>query len=299
MMIVQALAPAKLNLFLHIIGRHQGGKHDGYHLLQSIFTLLDFGDTVTIETRRDGVIARTAGLAGVPAEKDLVMRAAHLLRQHTGGKLGCNIGVEKRIPIGGGLGGGSSDAATVLLVLNELWALKLANIELQKLGLALGADVPFFINGQSAFVEGIGEILTPMQVPPWWFVVLTPPETVSTPFIFSAPELTRDTISLKIADFSANALAKSCSNCRNDLQAVVLKAFPVVATYLAALKSASAKAVFAARMTGSGACVFAAFESEFDARDAFENLAPTYQGFVAKGMNDQPHRSVVGNTLVV
>ena len=283
-MTLRTLAPAKLNLFLHVVGR----RPDGYHLLQSVFTLLDFGDDITIESRADGAISRLHELTGVPADHDLAIRAAKLLRQHTHCALGCDIGIQKRIPMGGGLGGGSSDAAAVLLGLNALWGLNLPSIELQRLGLTLGADVPFFINGHSAFAEGVGEVLTKIDLPEWWYVVLTPPETVPTPLIFSAPELTRDTIPLKIADFSASQLA----NCHNDLQAVVLKAFPVVASYLSALDAASAKAVFGARMTGSGACVFAAFEFEHDARDAFNKLTPKYQGFVARGMNRHPLCSV-------
>ena len=283
-MTLLALAPAKLNLFLHIVGR----RPDGYHLLQSVFTLLDFGDNITIELRADGVISRLYELTGVPADHDLAIRAAKLLRQHTDCALGCDIGIEKRIPVGGGLGGGSSDAAAVLLGLNALWGLELPSTELRRIGLMLGADVPFFINGHSAFAEGVGEVLTNIDLPAWWYVVLTPPETVPTPLIFSAPELTRDTIPLKIADFSASQLV----NCRNDLQAVVLKAFPVVASYLSALDAVSAKAVFGARMTGSGACVFAAFELEHDARDAFNKLTPKYQGFVARGMNRHPLCSV-------
>jgi len=294
-MILRVLAPAKLNLFLHIIGR----RADGYHLLQSVFTLLDFGDSLIIESRSDGVIVRTNELAGVPAETDLVVRAANLLQQHadglsgcnTGREMGCNIHVEKRIPMGGGLGGGSSDAAAVLLGLNKLWGLSLAATELQQLGRRLGADVPFFVNGHSAFAEGTGEILTNIMLPEWWFIVLTPPEVVPTPLIFSAPELTRDTIPLKIADFSASGFA-NLINCRNDLQPVVLKAFPVVASYLSALQAVSTKAVFGARMTGSGACVFAAFEFERDAHDALNKLTPEYQGFVACGMNRHPSCSV-------
>ncbi len=289
---IETLAPAKLNLFLHVIGRQIGGEHDGYHLLQSIFTLLNFGDTIDLEVRADAAISRTSTLAGVPSEKDLVVRAAKLLQAHTGCSLGCNISVEKRIPMGGGLGGGSSDAATVLRGLNRLWNLNLPPKELQRLGLSLGADVPFFINGQNAFSEGVGEVLTPIAVPNWWYLVLTPPESVPTPAIFSSPELTRDSISLKIADFSAVvdkfAFAESLRQCRNDLQPVVLKAFPVVAAHLTALQAVSAKSVFGARMTGSGACVFAAFEFERDAHDAFQHLMPEYRGFVAQGMNCHP-----------
>jgi 4-diphosphocytidyl-2-C-methyl-D-erythritol kinase len=279
-MTMTLLAPAKLNLFLHVIGR----RADGYHLLQSVFTMLDFGDTVIVEGRNDGVIRRTTMLDGVAEDDDLVVRAATLLQRETGVRLGCDIAVEKRIPMGGGLGGGSSDAAAVLLALNKLWGIRLSGDALQALGLRLGADVPFFLFGQSAFAEGIGERLQAVDLPRWWYVVLTPPQGVPTQAVFTSGELTRNTIPIKIADFSADGLAGT----RNDLQPVVLKAFPVVARHLNALANASTKSVFGARMTGSGACVFAAFENEADARDAFDGLRPEYQGFVAQGLETRP-----------
>ncbi len=282
--VFSALAPAKLNLFLHVVGR----RADGYHLLQSAFALIDHADRLEFATREDGQILRLSSLAGVDPESDLVVRAARLLKGESGSCRGCEISVAKRIPMGGGLGGGSSDAATTLMALNEAWDLGISHARLSELGLSLGADVPFFLFGHNAFAEGIGERLTAVPLPAWWYLVLTPPVSVPTPLVFASPELTRDTIPLKIADFSAMRLA----DCRNDLQPVVLKAFPEVARYFAALRSASAKSVFGARMTGSGASVFAAFESATDARDAFDELSPEYQGFIARGLDRHPWQSV-------
>jgi len=275
-----ALAPAKLNLFLHVLGR----RDDGYHSLQSAFVLLDFGDALSFTLRTDGEIRRMTDLAGVDEQDDLVVRAARRLQSASGTILGADISLYKRIPMGGGLGGGSSDAASTLMALNQLWGLKLPRTELQKIGVALGADVPFFIFGRSAWAEGIGEQLAAIDVPAWWYAVICPPVVVPTPLVFQHPALTRNTISRKIADFSATSLV----GMRNDLQAVVLKQFPVVAASLSALQAASQKSVFGARMTGSGACVFAAFESEQDARDALEQLQPKYPGFVAQGLLKHP-----------
>lgn len=273
-------APAKINLFLHIVGR----RADGYHLLQSVFGLLNFGDTLHFSRREDGAIRRTTATAGVAEADDLVLRAANLLQAVTGTAFGTDVSIEKRIPIGGGLGGGSSDAASTLMALNRLWGLNLPPERLRELGLSLGADVPFFVLGRNAWAEGVGDILQPVEIPAWWYLVLTPNMHVSTPFVFSQPELTRNTIPRKIADFSAAALADT----RNDLQPVVMKAFPVVAASMKALESVAKRSVFGARMTGSGACVFAAFESERDARDAFQELQPEYKGFVAQGMDRHP-----------
>jgi 4-diphosphocytidyl-2-C-methyl-D-erythritol kinase len=278
------LAPAKINLFLHVIGR----RADGYHLLQSIFTLVNFGDTLSFKLRPDGEIRRVTEFAGVAEADDLCVRAARLLQAETSMTLGCDISLEKRTPMGGGLGGGSSDAATTLLALNQLWETHLSKTDLQRIGLRLGADVPFFIFGQSAFAEGVGEVLTPVDVPPWWYVVLTPKVAVPTPSIFASPELTRDSIPLKIADFSASGIAERLGGCRNDLQPVVLKAFPEVLRGYTALADVAKKSIFGARMTGSGACVFAAFVSEADARQTFEQLSPKYSGFVAQGLHRHP-----------
>jgi 4-diphosphocytidyl-2-C-methyl-D-erythritol kinase len=279
--IVKVFAPAKLNLFLHVIGR----RPDGYHLLQSVFTLVDYGDHLEINVRDDGHIRRRNVIAGVPAENDLAIRAAVALKAAAGSQLGADISMQKRTPMGAGLGGGSSDAASVLIALNQSWKLGLPDAQLKKIGLSLGADVPFFIQGRSAFVEGIGELQTPVVVPPWWYVVVTPKVHVPTPFVFTHPDLTRTTPTVKIEDFSATGLA----NYRNDLQPVVLKAFPEVASGLALLSAASQKSLFGARMTGSGASLFAAFESESDAREAFQKLSPKITGFVARGLEKHPH----------
>ena len=279
------IAPAKLNLFLHVVGR----RADGYHMLQSVFVLLDIGDTLHFATRNDGVIQRLSHLPGVKPEDDLVVRAAQLLKQEAGNAsrqpgLGVDITVEKKLPMGGGLGGGSSDAASTILVLNRLWGLDFPVRRLRAIGLELGADVPFFIFGRNAFAEGIGENLFPVELPAWWYVVLTPPVQVSTAAVFTHPELTRDSFPIKMLDFSANGIG----NLRNDLQPVVLKSFPEVSRSFEALQAVSQKSVFGVRMTGSGACVFAAFEVEQDAREAFQLLQPEYGGFVAQGLSRHP-----------
>ncbi len=279
--------PAKLNLFLHVTGR----RPDGYHELESLFTLIDFGDTVEIEATCDAQITRENDVTGVPAESDLAVRAAHALKDvamrinPANATLGARLRVVKRTPMGAGLGGGSSDAAGVLLALNAAWALNLPRAPLAEIGLSLGADVPFFVGGQTAFASGVGEKLVPVAIPRWWYVVVTPAVHVPTPFVFKHPNLTRNTPSLKIADFSAAILA----SCKNDLQAVVLKEFPDVAAALAALSVVSKKSLFGARMTGSGASVFAAFDTENDAQEAFNQLPPGITGFVAQGMDLHPY----------
>ena len=214
-------APAKLNLFLHVVGR----RADGYHLLQSVFRLIDRADTVHLELRDDGRIVRERDLPGVAEDNDLTVRAARLLQTYAPEGAGVNIRLEKILPMGGGLGGGSSDAATVLLALNRLWQINLSREDLQTLALQLGADVPVFVFGQTAFAEGVGEVLCPLSVPPAWYVVLMPPVQVPTAAIFAAPELTRNTPALKIARFSAGMG-------RNDLQPVVVSRYPEVARYL-------------------------------------------------------------------
>jgi len=265
-------APAKLNLFLHVVGR----RADGYHLLQSVFRLIDRADTVHLELRDDGRVVREGDLPGVPEDLDLAVRAARLLQAHAPAGAGVNIRIDKILPLGGGLGGGSSDAATVLLALNHLWQVNLPRETLQTLALELGADVPVFVFGQTAFAEGVGEILQPVAVPPAWYVVLTPPVQVPTAAIFAAPELTRDTPALKIAPFSAGAG-------RNDLQPVVVRRYPEVARHLEWLGRFGE-----ARMTGSGACVFASFETEDAAQDVLRQLPETMRGFVAQGLDRHP-----------
>jgi 4-diphosphocytidyl-2-C-methyl-D-erythritol kinase len=277
-------APAKLNLFLHVTGR----RADGYHTLQSLFTLIDFGDEIEIDVTEGGDITRRNDVPGVLPSADLTIRAALALQAASGSKHGAAIKVVKRVPMGAGLGGGSSDAATVLLALNQLWQLDWPREKLASLGLTLGADVPFFVNAVksgSALAEGVGEVLTPVALPRWWYVVVAPSVHVPTPFVFGQPDLTRNTPAVKIADFSAAVLA----GLKNDLQAVVLKGFPEVAARLAELSAVSTKSLFGARMTGSGACVFAAFANESDAKDAFQQLPPGITGFVARGLDLHPN----------
>lgn len=270
-------APAKINLFLHIVGR----RPDGYHLLQSVFRLLDFGDTVHIGLRDDGQIIRTQEIVGVPAEQDLCVRAAQLLQTHTGCTLGANLWVEKRTPMGGGLGGGSSDAATVLMVLNDLWQLKLSKETLMSLGLRLGADVPFFLCGTNAWVEGIGEIIQPISLTPSYYVVLTPQIHVATGEIFSAKELTRNTNPTTIAAFQTNEFW-------NDLEPVVCQ------RYLAVQSTLDWLGQFAkARMSGSGASVFIEVENKDYAEQVLASAPSQIEGvklsgFVAKGLDDHP-----------
>lgn len=265
-------APAKLNLFLHVVGR----RPDGYHLLQTLFRFLDVGDVLRIAVRRDGAIRRLDPLPGVPVEADLCQRAARLLQAHTGCRLGADIGLDKRLPMGGGLGGGSSDAATVLLALNRLWALDLPREELQGLGLRLGADVPVFVFGRTAFAEGVGERLQAVALPPSSYVVLIPPVHVATATIFSHPGLTRDTPEMKIPP-----LSEGCGH--NDLEPVAVAAYPVIGEYLRWLAGFGD-----ARMTGSGACVFAAFPSRAQAEAVFAQRPAGMQGFVADGLDVHP-----------
>ena len=263
-------APAKLNLFLHVTGR----RADGYHLLESLFVALDYGDTVTLTCRDDGEIRRTTEFPGVPPEADLVVRAARALQRATGSGLGVDIAVDKRIPAGGGLGGGSSDAASVLLGLNRLWQLGLSRETLMDIGLGLGADVPFFVFGQPALACGVGEKLTAVSLPPLWVAVIAPAVIVPTATIFSSPDLTRNTPSGKMSLFSEG-------HGRNDLQSVAIARFPEIAEALDFL----AKRTSTARMTGSGGCVFATFAFEAEATAALEGLSdalPAARGFVAR-----------------
>ena len=272
-------APAKLNLFLHVVGRRE----DGYHLLQSVFQLIDLQDTLHFDLRDDERIVRVTDLADVPEADDLVIRAAKLLKTAASSRgqsvCGVDIGLEKRIPMGGGLGGGSSDAATVLLALNHLWQLGMSRAELMHLGVQLGADVPFFLLGQNAFAEGIGEQLIAMMLPSAWYVVIHPGVAVPTPRVFGAAELTRNTKVVKIADFSASPLGFG----KNDLQAVVVNAFPAVAEALKWLSQHGE-----ARMTGSGACVFARFESESDAEVILKQLPAQWRGWTVRSLSDHP-----------
>lgn len=270
------LAPAKVNVFLHITGQ----RPDGYHTLQSAFQLLDFYDTVSLKPTNDNKIKRITQIDAVPENQDLCVRAALALQQASNCKQGVEIKLEKRIPMGGGLGGGSSDAATVLLALNQLWGLNLSRDALMKIGLSLGADVPFFIFGQNAWAEGIGEILTPLTLPTSYYVVLTPQIHVSTVKIFTHSRLTKDTKPLKIADFSNGA---NSSVFRNDLEKVVCEEFTAVASTLEWLNQYGQ-----ARMSGSGASVFVSVDSLAKANSIFAKKPTSIQGFIAKGLSQHP-----------
>lgn len=268
-------APAKLNLFLHVTGR----RPDGYHLLQTAFQLLDYCDDVFVDVTGDGAIRRLEGLEGVSAEHDLAVRAARLLQSASGCSLGADLRIHKRIPAGGGLGGGSSDAATVLVALDRLWGLDWPVERLAALGLRLGADVPVFVHGRSAWAEGVGERLVPIDLPPAWYLVVCPACAVSTEEIFSAPELTRDTPETTINGFLS-------AGGRNDCEPVVRQRYPAVA---AALDWAAARpGGGGARLTGTGGCVFAEFAAAAPAQAALEQLPAGWTGFVARGLAESP-----------
>ncbi|MBS0357386.1 MAG: 4-(cytidine 5'-diphospho)-2-C-methyl-D-erythritol kinase [Proteobacteria bacterium] len=274
---IRVAAPAKINLFLHIVGR----RPDGYHLLQTAFRMLDWGDEITLRRRDDGVILRTTEVPGVPPESDLVVRAAKALQAATGSTLGAEIGVSKQIPMGGGLGGGSSDAASVLLVLNRIWGCGLSRQRLQEIGLKLGADVPFFIFGETAFAEGVGEDLTPLSVPPAWYVMVAPSVFVPTSEIFSDPLLTRDSEILIMQAFATHTT-------RNDMQATACRKFPKVAEALDWLSQYGA-----ARMSGSGACIFAPFDTKEAAEQVLAKAPQGLKVWVAEGLDRHPLQSWV------
>lgn len=270
------LAPAKLNLFLHIVGR----RPDGYHLLQTVFQLLDFGDELGFSLRDDGQILLHSELPGVPVEQNLIVRAARLLQNHCPFPQGADITLAKHLPMGGGLGGGSSDAATTLLGLNRLWDLQLSIDKLAALGLQLGADVPVFVRGHSSWAEGVGEQCTPLELPERWFVVMTPNCSVNTAEIFNAEQLTRNTPAITIAAFSQGG---SQIATRNDCQPVVEQAYPAVKNLLAWLSTYAA-----CRMTGTGASVFADFPTRRQAEAVLAQKPADVSGFVAKGVNTSP-----------
>ncbi len=266
-------APAKVNLFLHVTGR----RADGYHTLESLLALIDLADTISLTRRDDGAIRRQGDVAGVPEESDLAVRAARALRAATGSRHGVDIVLDKRVPLGSGLGGGSSDAASVLLALNRLWDLALPRSELLRIAAGLGADVPFFVGGENALARGIGDVLSPVSLPACFVALVFPPVSVPTAEIFAASELTRATPSAKIDVFSVGYG-------RNDLEAVTASRFPAVAATIQALLHASPQA----RMTGSGACVFAAFPAERQAHDALARLPQTTRGCVARTLARHP-----------
>ena len=265
-------APAKLNLFLHVTGR----RPDGYHELQTLFQLVDLCDTVTISLRDDGVLERPVGAAGVAAEADLTLRAARALQQLTGARQGADLRVHKRIPQGGGLGGGSSDAATTLLALNELWGCGLSLDELAALALPLGADVPVFVRGLSAWAEGVGERLRPVSLPEAWYVIVYPGVGVSTREVFQSPELTRNSPLITIRAFFE-------SGGRNDCEPVVRARSPEVAAALEWLGREGT-----ARLTGTGSCIFLARGSAAEAERIAARVPDRWMSFVARGLDRSP-----------
>jgi 4-diphosphocytidyl-2-C-methyl-D-erythritol kinase len=275
---VRFFAPAKLNLFLHITGQ----RPDGFHNLETVFQLIDWCDELHIEPRNDGRICREpapsdAMLAALPDADDLTIRAATLLRDASGRKLGANIHVRKQIPAGGGLGGGSSDAATVLLALNKIWELNWSVDRLAAMALQLGSDVPVFVHGRNAFASGRGEVLEPLELPSRWFLVVYPPVAISTKEIFSAPELTRDTSPLRIRGLPQGGG-------RNDCEAVVRQRYGAVAEVLDWLQP------FSGRLTGTGSCVFTSFATQAEARSVQVGLPVRWVSKVAMGLPSSPWR---------
>lgn len=277
-------APAKLNLFLHVVGR----RPDGYHLLQTVFRLIDLVDTLRFSPRSDGVVRLVCDVPGLAAGDDLCVRAAKALKAETNYREGVDIHLDKRIPMGGGLGGGSSDAATTLQVLNRLWKLDLPDKVLARLGLALGADVPVFLGPGNAFAQGVGEKLEPLDLPLAWYVVLVPPVAVPTAGVFAAQELTRNTKTTTISSFSAGSGHYQSGFGRNDLEPVVCSRYPEVAQHLAWLSGQAN-----ARMSGSGACVFAEFATESEARSVVSRMPAGMRGFVARGLERHPLRELL------
>ncbi|WP_455217715.1 4-(cytidine 5'-diphospho)-2-C-methyl-D-erythritol kinase [Kaarinaea lacus] len=273
-------APAKINRFLHITGR----RSDGYHELQTVFQFLDIGDELRFRVRDDGQITRVNDLPGIPADEDLVIKAARLLQQDTGCTQGADILVTKKLPMGGGLGGGSSDAATTLVALNELWQLGQDEDHLAGLGLQLGADVPVFVRGHSAWAEGVGEHLEPVTLAEPWYLVLVPEVSVSTADLFNDPQLTRDLPPLKIRDFLAAPDRESfCDQCCNVFEPLVRKRHREIDEAINWLGKFSR-----ARLTGTGACVFAPFEEESRAREVGEQVQGRWGFIVARGCNRSP-----------
>lgn len=278
-------SPAKLNLFLYITGRRE----DGYHNLQTLFQFLDYGDTITIEPRRDGVINLLTPIEGVPDEENLIVRAARLLQREALrlGTLpegaGADLGVEKRLPMGGGLGGGSSNAATVLVALNHLWQTGLSEDQLAELGITLGADVPVFVRGHAAFAEGVGEKLTPVNPEEKWYLVAHPGVSIPTPVIFKDPELPRNTPSRPVETLLKCEFS-------NDCELIARKRFRKVDELLSWLLEYAPS-----RLTGTGACVFAEFNTESAARQVLEQAPEWLHGFVARGVNLSPlHQAISG-----
>jgi 4-diphosphocytidyl-2-C-methyl-D-erythritol kinase len=266
-------APAKLNLFLHVVGR----RADGYHLLQTVFRFIARADTLRFAPRTDGRIELATPIPGVPPESDLTVRAAHLLREASACRQGVTIQLDKQLPMGGGLGGGSSDAATVLLALNQLWQTGLSRKQLEELGLRLGADVPVFVHGRNCFAEGVGEDFTDLDLPAETYLILHPPVHVPTAAIFGAAGLKRDTIPIRPGDWHPG-------EGHNDLEAVACTKFPAIAEYLEWLKQYCPRAM----MTGSGACVFSGFADREMAEAVHRQLPAGMHGWLADGLAAHP-----------
>ena len=284
-------APAKLNLFLHVTGR----RPDGYHLLQSVFQLIDHGDTLDFDLREDERIVRVNEVPGVPEEQDLIVRALRALQaefQRRHGRLppGISVRIDKRLPMGGGLGGGSSDAATALMAANHLWQAGLGTEELIALGLPLGADIPFFLFGETAFAEGVGEALQAVPGPDCWYVVIEPGVSVPTAAIFTAPDLTRNTKPITVADFLGRNTGSQDTDefGKNDLQDVEARLFPPVAEAIEWLGNHGA-----ARMTGSGACVFSAFSTEQEAEQVLKQVPAKWIAWKTRSLTKHPMKSLL------
>ncbi len=267
-------APAKINLFLHITGQ----RPDGYHELQTLFQLLDHGDQLAFEATADSSIQRVTDIPDIPASDDLVVRAAKQLQQHLGVQQGARIYLDKQLPMGGGLGGGSSDAATTLIALNRIWGGNLNTTELVKIGVQLGADVPVFIRGRTAWAEGVGDKLEPVALPRRCYLVVNPGVHVSTAELFSAPELTRDCRTITIRAFLDGTTL-------NVFEPLVKQRYLKVSAALNWLDQFSK-----AKLTGTGGCIFAEFSNQAEARNALRCLPPEYTGFVSWGIDRSPHR---------
>lgn len=274
-------SPAKLNLFLHITGRNE----QGYHLLQSVFQLVDLADQLAFEVNQTGNINLITPIEGVNNQDNLIVKAAQLLRPEKKANLGCDIRLKKCLPMGGGIGGGSSNAATTLVALNHLWQLGHSLDELAQLGLQLGADVPIFVQGNSAFAEGVGEVLTPMNLPSKTFLIVYPHCHISTAKVFASADLPRNTAKISIDDYHFEQT-------HNDCQEIVCKSHPKVAKILHHLLEYAPS-----RMTGTGACVFAVFDNLDHANEVLETLPDGCQGFVAKGVNRSPLHVFLQNKI--
>ena len=279
MPILTLSSPAKINLFLHILGK----RTDGYHNLQTIFQFLDYGDTLTFSDNSSDQVDVESNLINIPKTDNLIIRAAELLRQATGCTNGCRIVLDKKIPMGAGLGGGSSNAATTLIALNILWECGLSATQISELGQTLGADIPIFLNGNSAFAEGIGEVLTPINLPEKWFLVITPSCHISTKEIFSHPELTRNSAPIKI-----RALPEGVR--RNDCQKLVVKCYPEVREVLEWMSDFSNPL-----LTGTGASVFCSFDNQQEAQRVLQQAPKHWKAFVARGLNKSPVQQEVNN----